>query len=176
MTTPTPGAGRRENRTLDQITLISRVLEGDEPAPKVIVHDYTISGEAGSETATLSYSIPLPLGMTFAQEQAEKAMPLYDGTVWKITLQTYKAARLAESILSNSDERHADELAEARAETGRLREDLRLRTRDFDDLGTINAGLNNQLARAVDDLRAAKARIAELEANRPDGTTRPTSG
>jgi hypothetical protein len=66
MTTPTPDAGRRENRTLDQITLISRVLEGDEPAPKVIVHDYAISGEPGNETAPLSFSIPLPLGMTFA--------------------------------------------------------------------------------------------------------------
>ena len=40
MTTPSPDPGRQENRTLDQITLISRVLEGDVPAPKAIVHDY----------------------------------------------------------------------------------------------------------------------------------------
>jgi hypothetical protein len=53
------------------------------PAPKVIVHDYTINGEPGiSETATLSYSIPLPRdAVTFAQTEAAKAMPLYDGTV-----------------------------------------------------------------------------------------------
>ena len=161
MTIPSLDAGRQENQTLDQITLISRVLEGDVPAPKVIVHDYTINGEPGiSETATLSYSIPLPLGMTFAQEQAAKTMPLYDGTVWKITLQTHRAARLAETMRASRDDEHALELARLQGEIGRLGEDLGLRTRDFQDALAINAGLHAELA-------AAQARIAELEARGP---------
>jgi len=44
----------QESPVLQQVTLISRVFEGDEPAPRVIVHDYTVNGG----TATLSYSLP----------------------------------------------------------------------------------------------------------------------
>lgn len=85
-----------QSRVLEQITLISRVLEGDVPAPKVIVHDHTINGKPGHEIATLNYSIPIPFGMTYPQRLAAEKLPLYDGTVWKITLQTYKDARAAE--------------------------------------------------------------------------------
>ena len=84
---------------LQQVTLITRVLEGDEPAPRVIVHDYTVNGR----TATLSYSLPDEV------------------TVWKITLQTSKDARLAETIRISRDDEHAIELARLEAEIGRLR-------------------------------------------------------
>jgi hypothetical protein len=91
-----PATGRQENLTLDQITLISRLLETQKGA---IVHDYTIRGEPGiSETATLSYSLPL------TEEENHQALlrmsgvpapdPNVTSPVWKITLQTYKVARL----------------------------------------------------------------------------------
>jgi hypothetical protein len=73
-------------------------------------------------------------------------------------------ATLAKTMKASQDDQHDTELAEARKEIGQLRGDLQLRTRDFDDLGIINADLSNQLAKAVDDLCTAKARIAELEA------------
>jgi hypothetical protein len=43
-------------------------------------------------------------------------------TVWKITLQTYKAARLAETLGISRDEQHAIELAELQAARARLAE------------------------------------------------------
>ena len=52
-----------ENCVMEQIALISRLLEG---GPKAIIHDYTVTGG----TATLFYSLPLPA----------------DGTIWTITL------------------------------------------------------------------------------------------
>jgi hypothetical protein len=90
---PAPNTEHQRTQALEQITLISRVLEGFESAPKAIIHDYTVN----SGTATLSYSIP------------------GDVTVWKITLQTYKAARLAETLGISRDEQHAIELAEPQA-------------------------------------------------------------
>jgi hypothetical protein len=41
----------QESTELDQVTLISRLLEG---TPKAIIHDYTVNGG----TATLKYSLP----------------------------------------------------------------------------------------------------------------------
>jgi hypothetical protein len=122
VTTPAPDAGQRGNRTLEQITLISRVLEGDEPAPRAIIEDYTISGEPGNETATLTYSIPLARNaVTYAQQKAAMAKPLYDGTLWKITLQTCKAARAAETMRASRDDEHTQELPRLQGEIGRLR-------------------------------------------------------
>ena len=73
--------------------------------------------------------------------------------------QTYKVARLAETMPTSRGDEHALELARLLGETEQLREDLALRTRDFQDALTLNAGI--------------QARIAELEAERPDGPTRP---
>jgi hypothetical protein len=80
----------------DQFTLVLRILEGGERTPGVTVHDYSVTepGEAGN--AILIYSIACPRSaVTYWQQQDVKALPLYDGTVWSITLQTFKAAQEA---------------------------------------------------------------------------------
>jgi hypothetical protein len=74
--------GDPESAALDQVTLISRLLEG---APKAVIHDYTVNGG----TATLKYSLPGEV------------------TIWKITLQTAKAARLAELASTSSTRKDA---------------------------------------------------------------------
>lgn len=153
-----PDTERRENRTLDQITRISRLLETEAGA---IVHDYTVSGDPGiSETATLSYSLPLSEEET-AQARLRIAGvpgPGPDATVWKITLQTSKVARLAETMRISRDDEHAIELARLDAETRRLREDPGIRTRDFQDALAIST----QIEAERDEARAARARLAEL--------------
>ena len=94
-----------------------------------------------------------------------KAMPLYDETVWKITLQTQKAARLAETQRRGQDDAHAAELAEARNEISQLREALGLRTQDFQDGVAVNAQLQNELDGYRRELAAARTRLAELGHN-----------
>ncbi len=86
-------------------------------------------------------------------------------TVWKITIQTSKAARLAETARISRDDQHAIELAEAEAEIDRLREDRDIKARDWQDGLAINTGLEAELA-------AARARLAELEAKKSDGAAR----
>lgn len=81
----------------DQFTLILRILEGTERTPGVIVDDYGVINEPGeSESAILIYSIALPRNaVTHWQQQEVRALPLYNGTRWSITLQTFKAAQQA---------------------------------------------------------------------------------
>jgi hypothetical protein len=63
----------------------------------VIVHDYAVRGEPGeTENAILIYNIAAPRSaVTHWQQQDVRALPLYDGTVWSITLQTFKVAQQA---------------------------------------------------------------------------------
>ena len=84
-------------------------------------------------------------------------------TVWEVSIQAYRAARLAEALRRGDDAAHAIELAEARNETDRLREDLSLRNLALEDCAAVNARLENELG-------AARDRIAELEAA---GTGKP---
>ena len=129
-----------ENRAMQQITLISRLLEGD---PNAIIHDYTVTGG----TATLSYSLPLPA----------------DATVWKITLQTSKDAHLAKLAESSRNDQLAIDLAAAEAEISRLREARDIKARDWQDSLTINTRIEAERDEARAELAAARARLAELE-------------
>jgi hypothetical protein len=115
------GPGRARNpltgytgSTLDQVTLVLRILEGGERTPGVIVHDYAVTGEPGeTENAILLYSIATPRSaVTYWQQQEARALPLYDGTVWSITLQTLKVAQQATAKQAAQEE----ELARLRAE------------------------------------------------------------
>jgi hypothetical protein len=136
-----PDTDDQESPVLQQVTLISRVLEGFESAPKAIIHDYTVNGG----TATLSYSIPGNV------------------TVWKITLQTSKDARLAELARISQDNHLAIDLAAAEAEIGRLREDRDIKARDWQDSLTTNTEIEAERDEARAELAATRARLAELE-------------
>ena len=110
--------------TLDQITLILRILEGDERTPGVIVHDHAVIGEPGeTENAILIYSIAHPRSaVTYWQQQEVKALPLYDGTVWSITLQTLKVAQQAAAKQAAQEEKLARLQAELDAARARIAE------------------------------------------------------
>jgi hypothetical protein len=71
--THVPLPGNQESAALQQVALISRLLEN---GPKAIIHDHTVNGG----TATLNYSLPGEV------------------TIWKITHQRSKAAELAEGF------------------------------------------------------------------------------
>jgi len=127
---PRPGRARDplngySGSTLDQITLILRILEGDERTPGVIVHDHAVIGDPGeTENAILLYSIAYPRSaVTYWQQQEVKALPLYDGTVWSITLQTLKVAQRAAVKQAAQEEKLArlqSELDAARARIAEL--------------------------------------------------------
>jgi hypothetical protein len=84
--------------------------------------------------------------------------------LWEVSIRTVKAAGLAKTIRTGQADDHAVELAEAQNEISQLREDLALRTRDFQDCTLVNAQLQNETDQARRELAAAQARVAELEA------------
>lgn len=129
-----PGPGRARDpltgyggTTEDQFTLLLRILEGTERTPGVIVHDYAVRGEPGeTENAILIYNIATPRSaVTHWQQQDVRALPLYDGTVWSITLQTFKVAQQAaakEAAREKELARLGAELDAARARIAELEE------------------------------------------------------
>jgi len=82
---------------------------------------------------------------------------LTGGILWEISIRTVRAARLAETQRHSDDDAHAIELAQAQDEASRLREELTLRTRDFQDCIAINTPLQNELAGARDRITALEA-------------------
>jgi hypothetical protein len=110
--------------TGDQFTLLLRILEGNERTPGVIVHDHSVTGEPGeTENAILIYSIATPRSaVTYWQRQEVTALPLYDGTVWSITLQTFKVARQAAKRQAARDKELARLQAELDAARARIAE------------------------------------------------------
>jgi hypothetical protein len=89
---------------------------------------------------------------------------LAGGILWEISIRTVRAARLAETQQHSNDDAQAIELAQAGNKISRLREDLVLRNRDFDDCVAVDAQLQSELDGCRRDLAAAQARVAELEA------------
>jgi hypothetical protein len=126
---PNPGCARNpltgySGSTPDQLTLITRILEGTERTPGIIVHDYATRGEPGeTENAILIYNIASPRSAVTHWEQKEvRALPLYDGTVWSITVQTFKVARQAAAKQAAQEEELARLQAELDAARSRIAE------------------------------------------------------
>jgi hypothetical protein len=87
------------------------------------------------------------------------------GILWEVSIKTARAATLAKTMKASQDDQHDTELAEARKEISQLREDLGLRTRDFQDCVAVNAQLQSEMDGYRRELAAARTRLAELGRN-----------
>jgi putative oxidoreductase len=81
-------------------------------------------------------------------------------------------ARLAKTIRISRDDQHAIEMAEAQAEIDRLREELAIRTRDWQDGLEIDTQIKAERDEARAALAAARARLAGLETADADESAR----